>query len=89
DPYPALNSKHDLDTNGTIQASVAFEHPIPIIHNVKLKYKKLDTETDSNNEFAKTKIDLDHTVLILYYVILDNIVKADVGVGATTRYGPV
>ena len=48
---------------------------------LKLKYTKLDTETESNNEFAKTKIDLDHTDLILYYEILDNIVKADVGVG--------
>ncbi|MDI1225075.1 MULTISPECIES: TIGR04219 family outer membrane beta-barrel protein [Acinetobacter] len=89
DPYTGLNAKHDLDTKGTIQASVAFEHPIPIIPNVKLKYTKLDTETESNNEFAKTKIDLDHTDLILYYEILDNIVKADVGVGATKLNGTV
>ncbi|WP_336954810.1 MULTISPECIES: TIGR04219 family outer membrane beta-barrel protein [unclassified Acinetobacter] len=89
DPYAGLNAEHDLDTKGTIQASVAFEHPIPILPNVKLKYTKLDTETESNNEFAKTKIDLDHTDLILYYEILDNIVKADVGVGATKLNGTV
>ena len=79
----------DLDRKGSAQVSLAFEHPIPIIPNVKLKYTKLDTETESNKEFAKTKIDLDHTDLILYYEILDNIVKADVGVGATKLNGTV
>ncbi|OTG64318.1 TIGR04219 family outer membrane beta-barrel protein [Acinetobacter silvestris] len=88
-PYAGINSKLDLETKGTIQASVAFEHPIPIIPNVKLKYTKLDTETKSNIELAKTKIDLDHTDFILYYEILDNIVKADIGVGATKLNGTV
>jgi outer membrane protein len=91
-----IDRKHlndqDLDRKGTVQASVAFEHPIPVIPNVKLKYTKLDTETESNNtieELAKTEINLDHTDLILYYEILDNIVKADVGVGATRLNGDV
>lgn len=82
----------DLDRKGTVQASVAFEHPIPIIPNVKLKYTNLDTETESDNaiqELAKTEINLDHTDLILYYEILDNIVKADIGVGATRLNGTV
>ncbi|KAF1018968.1 MAG: hypothetical protein GAK29_04070 [Acinetobacter bereziniae] len=89
DPYVDLNSKYDLDQKGTIQASVAFEHPIPIIPNVKLKYTKLNTETDTKTELAKTKIDLDHTDFILYYEILDNIVKTDIGVGATKLNGSV
>lgn len=76
----------DLDRKGTVQASVAFEHPVPIIPNVKVKYTKLDTETDTS-ELSKTDINLDHTDLILYYEILDNIVKADVGVGATRLNG--
>ena len=82
----------DLDRKGTVQASVAFEHPIPIIPNIKLKYTKLDTETESDNAIqalAKTEINLDHTDLILYYEILDNIVKADIGVGATRLNGTV
>lgn len=91
-----IDRKHlndqDLDRKGTVQASVAFEHPIPVIPNVKLKYTQLDTETESNNtieELAKTEINLDHTDLILYYEILDNIVKADIGVGATRLNGDV
>lgn len=82
----------DLDRTGAVQASVAFEHPIPVIPNVKLKYTKLDTETESNNpveQLAKTDINLDHTDFILYYEILDNVVKADVGVGATRLNGDV
>ena len=85
-------SDQDLDRKGTVQASVAFEHPIPLIPNVKLKYTKLDTETKSDNavqELAKTEINLDHTDFILYYEILDNIVKADVGIGATRLNGTV
>ena len=88
-----IDKKHladqDIDTDGTVQASVAFEHPIPIIPNIKLKYTKLDTETESTIDLAKTEINLDHTDLILYYEILDNIVKADVGVGATRLNGTV
>ena len=82
-------SDQDIDTDGTVQASVAFEHPIPIIPNIKLKYTKLDTETESTIDLAKTEINLDHTDLILYYEILDNVVKADVGVGATRLNGTV
>lgn len=78
----------DLDRKGTVQASVAFEHPVPIIPNVKVKYTKLDTETEANT-INKTDINLDHTDLILYYEILDNIVKADIGVGATRLNGDV
>ena len=82
-------SDQDIDSDGTVQASIAFEHPIPIIPNVKLKYTKLDTETESSIDLAKTEINLDHTDLILYYEILDNVVKADVGVGATKLDGTV
>lgn len=78
----------DLDRKGTVQVSAAFEHPVPIIPNVKVKYTNLDTETD-RNELSKTDINLDHTDLILYYEILDNIIKADIGVGATRLNGDV
>ena len=78
----------DLDRTGTVQASVAFEHPIPVIPNVKVKYTKLDTETDTD-ALTKTDLNLDHTDFILYYEILDNVVKADVGVGATRLNGDV
>lgn len=79
----------NIDHDSTVQASIAFEHPVPVIPNIKLKYTQLDTETESDIAFAKTEINLDHTDLILYYEILDNIVKADIGVGATKLNGNV
>lgn len=92
DPYGGINPELDLKNKGAFQASVAFEHPIPVIPNVKLKYTKLDTETETNTtaeKLAKTEINLDHTDFILYYELLDNIVKADVGVGVTRLNGTV
>lgn len=80
----------DIDRDGAMQLSLAFEHPIPIIPNIKAKYTKLDVETESQAfGLDKTEINLDHTDLILYYEILDNIVKADIGVGATRLNGDV
>lgn len=92
DPYAGLNLKNDLDTKGTVQISAAFEHPVPIIPNVKVKYTKLDIDTETNTapeKLEKTEINLDHTDFILYYEILDNIIKADIGVGATRLNGDV
>lgn len=84
-----LLADQDIDRDGSVMASLAFEHPIPVIPNIKLKYTQLDTETESDIAFAKTEINLDHTDLILYYEILDNIIKADIGVGATKLNGDV
>ena len=89
-----INQKYqqdqDINRDGTVQLSVAFEHPMPIIPNIKAKYTQLDLETESHGfNLNKTKINLDHTDLILYYEILDNILKADIGVGATRLNGNV
>ncbi|OTG85109.1 TIGR04219 family outer membrane beta-barrel protein [Acinetobacter sp. ANC 4648] len=87
-----INKKYqadqDIDRDGTVQLSVAFEHPVPIIPNIKAKYTKLNLETKANTlGLDKTEINLDHTDLIFYYEILDNVVKADIGVGATRLNG--
>lgn len=63
---------------------------MPIIPNIKAKYTKLDFATEADQlGLAKTDINLDHTDLILYYEILDNVVKADIGIGATRLSGDV
>lgn len=89
-----INEKYqadqDIERDGTVQVSVAFEHPVPIIPNIKAKYTKLDFATEADQlGLAKTDINLDHTDLILYYEILDNVVKADIGIGATRLSGDV
>lgn len=83
-------SDQDIDTDGTVQLSAAFEHPIPLLPNVKAKYTKLDFNTEKDKYgIANTELKLDHTDLILYYEILDNVIDIDVGVGATRLNGDV
>ncbi len=80
----------DLDRKGAAQISVAIEHPVPLIPNAKIRYVNLKTQTE--NEVAGQTVydlDIDHADFILYYEILDNIVDADIGVGASTFNGDV
>ena len=80
----------DLDHKGAAQISLAIEHPVPLIPNAKIRYVNLKTQTE--NEVAGQPVydlDLDHADFILYYEILDNIVNADVGFGASTLNGQV
>ena len=68
----------DIDRDGTVQISAAFEHPIPLIPNIKAKYTQLNFDTEADQYgLANTELKLDHTDLILYYEILDNVVDAD------------
>lgn len=80
--------KNDLDRQGTVQASIAFEHPIPLLPNAKIKYVNLDSASPVENGI-QSDIELTNTNYILYYEILDNIVSADIGVGATQLDGKV
>ncbi|HQV26045.1 MAG TPA: TIGR04219 family outer membrane beta-barrel protein [Acinetobacter sp.] len=80
----------DLDRKGAAQISVAIEHPVPLIPNAKIRYVNLKTQTE--NEVAGQPVydlDIDHADFILYYEILDNIVDADIGLGATNLNGDV
>lgn len=70
----------DLATNG-IKADtsgvtyLAFEHPVPIVPNVKLQL------TDMAANSTTETVDLSHTDSILYYEILDNdLVSVDLGI---------
>lgn len=83
-------SDQDLERKGAAQLSLAIEHPVPLIPNAKIRYVNLKTQTE--NKVAGQPvydINMDHADFILYYEILDNIVNADVGVGATTLNGHV
>ena len=81
----------DLDDKGQAQVSLAFEHPVPLIPNGKIRYTGIDVDTEEQNLTgdALYNIDLDSTDFILYYEILDNIVSVDVGVAAKQLEGDV
>ncbi|WP_151837847.1 MULTISPECIES: TIGR04219 family outer membrane beta-barrel protein [unclassified Acinetobacter] len=89
DPY-ADSREYDLDRKGSAQISLAIEHPIPLIPNAKIRYVNLKSQTE-NTVAGQPVYDLniDHTDFILYYEILDTIVSADVGLGATNLNGDV
>jgi outer membrane protein len=82
----------DSETNNSFY--VAFEHPVPLIPNVKLARTEMDTEEEntisegfifddtpfSANSLVRTVSDLSHTDLTLYYEVLDNWVSLDLGI---------
>ncbi|EPF94478.1 membrane protein [Acinetobacter gyllenbergii] len=89
DPY-ADSREYDLDRKGSAQISLAIEHPIPLIPNAKIRYVNLKSQTEK--ELAGQPVydlNIDHTDFILYYEILDTIVNADVGLGATNLNGDI
>lgn len=73
----------DVSTLGYTDGSngvtyLAFEHPVPIVPNVKLQMSEMAVTGTGTNS-----VDAGHTDTVLYYEILDNFVSVDVGV--TTR----
>lgn len=90
-PYAGLSApEENLDRKGSAQISLAFEHPIPLIPNAKIRYVNLKSQTEK--ELAGQPVydlNIDHTDFILYYEILDTIVNADVGLGATNLNGDI
>ncbi|MFW2162260.1 TIGR04219 family outer membrane beta-barrel protein [Acinetobacter beijerinckii] len=90
-PYAGLSAPEEkLDRKGSAQISLAFEHPIPLIPNAKIRYVNLKSQTEK--EIAGQPVydlNIDHTDFLLYYEILDNIVDADVGLGATKLNGDI
>ena len=99
--YKTKNSSNNIDVNRDLgydngSAGVyylVFEHPVPLLPNVRLSYT--DTDEDANgrlnktvvygnttfqaNEAVSSQIELKQTVMTLYYELLDNVVSLDLG----------
>ncbi len=78
----------EFPTNNALQVSLAFEHAVPILPNVKVKYTQLSNDVKSKGGVLPA----DHTELtnsnyLLYYKVLDNAVNLDVGFGVTQLQG--
>ena len=84
------------DTGSYIYA--AFEHPVPLIPNIKIARTMLEDSGNGNlstnfdfngtnyvvNEAVMTELDLSHTDFTLYYEVIDTGMDLDVGI--TARY---
>ena len=82
----------DWDNKGQAQMAVSFEHPVPLIPNVRLRYVGIEAESEQKHAATDASIyetKLNNTDFIAYYEILDNIVSVDVGVAAKRLDGDV
>lgn len=86
----------NLDSDNGNQLTVFFEHPLPLIPNVKLKQTALEVEgagTITAGNFAgqpingavNTKVDLAHTDLTLYWGLPLPLPYIDINFGLTAR----
>ncbi|MCG8317429.1 MAG: TIGR04219 family outer membrane beta-barrel protein [Pseudomonadales bacterium] len=88
-----LETDLGLDESSASYIYIAFEHPIPVLPNIKLARTELDQsgrsqlteeivfdgKTYAANVEVDSVIDLSHTDVTLYYELLDNWVNFDLG----------
>jgi outer membrane protein len=91
-----INTKDTIgidETNSNIGIWVSFEHPAPLIPNVKIKHVNLEYNGNKSltnnttfanksfnaNETIQSNIELTQTDFIAYYEVLDNYVNLDLG----------
>jgi len=102
--YKSKNSADDIDVQKDLGydndsltfAYLIFEHPLPILPNVKLTYTNIDTDGRGKlsrnfsyggvvftaSDQVKSDIQLKQTDITLYYQPLDNWVNLDIGLNA-------
>ncbi len=98
-----LQSDLGLDEEDSEMYWVAFEHPIPILPNIRLEKTDLqssgvntlsrniafDGEIFTANTTIASDFDLSHTDYVLYYEVLDNWVSLDLGIDVKQFDGTV
>lgn len=99
--YKTKNSANDIDVNDDLGYDddsltyfyVMFDHPLPVIPNVKVSFTNIDTSANGRltksvvygdktfnvNENVSSEVKLDQIDLTLYYRILDNVANLDLG----------
>lgn len=83
----------DSDTNANLSAY--FEHPVPVLPNVRLNYTRIEqsgsgqisTEFDLVQGDVDSDLDLSQFDVTLYYEVLDNWVNLDLGLTARNLDG--
>jgi outer membrane protein len=91
------NNEFNFEDKGQSNLYVAFEHPLPLIPNIKLQRTEMDTSGDvilernfafggklfAINSATTTDVKLTTTDMILYYELFDNdLISFDVGLNA-------
>jgi len=100
-----INMDSDLGYSDHTSNSVilSFEHPIPIIPNIKYQGADLNASSNSTlstdlnfegqnyvvNSNISSTLDLSHNDIVLYYEVLDNWINIDIGLDLKTFDGKV
>lgn len=89
----------NFDKNSSAMLSLAFEHGVPLLPNIKVKHVSMDSSRTQNTNLSlqgvnfstdtTATVDLTLTDVIAYYELLDNIVSVDVGLAAKIIDGNV
>ncbi len=87
-----INLQNDLgfDDTSSSALTISFEHPIPMIPNVRYQGRDLSQSASSNvgsitfdgipySGAINSKLDLSNNELVLYYELLDNWINLDLG----------
>lgn len=85
----------DLDSDTNANLSAYFEHPVPVLPNVRLNFTRIEqsgrgelsTQFDLVSGEVDSDFDLDQFDVTLYYEVLDNWVNLDLGVTARNLDG--
>jgi outer membrane protein len=97
-PADAIDVNDDLGFNNDTLTSLyaIFEHPAPLIPNVKVVSTSLDSDANGTlsraftwgdidftiNEDVRSEVQLDQIDVALYWRILDNVANLDIGINA-------
>lgn len=102
--FNSSSSANNISINSSVDSELAFtvslEHPIPIIPNIKLQSRGLnssgaDSVTGLNfngsifNGDISSSLDLSHNDIVLYYELLDNWINFDFGLNLKTFDGEI
>lgn len=88
---------YDSDNGNVIY--VRFEHPLPLLPNLRLRRSEVETSGRSNSALAfdgqnfgagaRSTTDLGNTDVTAYYEVLDNVVSLDIGLTARHLDGEI
>ena len=87
-----LDNTLNLDSDTNANASVYFEHPVPVIPNIRLNYTLIEQSGQgtlsanfdgiSASADVQSDLDLEQLDLTLYYEVVDNWANLDLGITA-------
>ncbi len=98
-----LNNDLGYSDHSSTSISISFEHPLPLIPNIKYQGADLNASSNSTlstelnfegqnfvaNSNISSTLDLSHNDIVLYYEILDNWINIDIGLDLKTFDGKV